>query len=157
MLLALGSAFAQTNELKFTKQEVFNDYKIVNFVLDKSMDKADFKKIIYDIKNSKNPFELSLESNNTCKARVSLNTTPNDILVFLKKYDYDFAYEVIKEIGQKTNSQVYTKLPAHYPKKIKADGKEVDEASYQQAIEFWKKRYPKEWEEYKKNNQNTIN
>ena len=141
MLLALGSIYAQDpnskTELKFTKQEMFNDYKIVYFVLDKDIDYNSYKEIMLDMKENLNIME--------------------NILVYLKKYGYDYSYKAVvsKQINTNTskNNNINNKyIPAHYPERKKADGEEVDDASYNKAIEFWKKQYPKEWEKYKLDN-----
>ena len=152
ILLALGSTFAQTNELKFTKQEVFSDYKIVNFVLDKPITYDYLKEIMIEMINDNVIQDMWLDGETSCRAKVSLNTKPEIIQSYLKKYGYNYAFDVVIKENSYNNNIMNNNLPTHYPEKINTGNPKQDEKNFLEAYSKWRINYPEEWENYK----NTI-
>ena len=160
MLFAFLGIYAQSNlqksELKFTKPEIFNDYKIVHFVLDKDIDYRTYKEIMLNMKEKLNIMDFWLDGTKLCKIKLDNDITPENVLVYLKKYGYDFAFEYVQKVDVKIDLNQDVKLPAHYPERKKVDGKKVSDDSFKKALDFWKNRYPNEYKDYTNNKDNNT-
>lgn len=147
-----SALYAQESKLEFTKQGVFKDYKIVYFVLDHSATEVEFKEMHISMTNDSKIMEVYIEGNTFCKAKIELDVTPEYIQKYLNQSGFNFSDKSVTKQLPSVEVSEERVLPAHYPEKVKADGKEVDDASHRKSVEFWKKRYPQEWEQYQKDN-----
>jgi hypothetical protein len=141
------------NELKFTKQEIKDDYKIVYFDLNHSITEYKFKDIYELAKDDNNILELTLVSDISCKSIIKLDITPEYIQKYLNKVGYDFASTATEKIDISSNKNISNKTQLeHFPKKINTGNAKQDEKDFLEAYSKWRIAYPEEWEIYKKQN-----
>lgn len=138
--------FSQEN-LRFSNLKEDEKFKEVKFSLSGIKDEYHKKELYNILTTDNNIHKFIIDNDDNC------------MLLILKEFDADYIYNIITPMGISFKEGVSEQTkktdiiyPPHYPQRTKADGKDVDDSSYQKALEFWKQKYPEEWEEFQKNN-----
>ena len=142
--MIIAFSYAQEN-FKFTHVSKEGDGKAVKFGLVGFKDEIHKEEVVKKLRADENITKFVIKSDNSCYAIVNEYVDEDYIYYIVSPLGIDFARKYAETINKKS-----MKLPLHYPERAKADGKKIDDVTFQKALEFWKKRYPKEWEEYKK-------
>ncbi len=94
--LIVNISYSQKTSLEFTSQEVFDDYKVVSFELNRIATEVEFKEIYNKVYDDPSILELTYDGKASCKAKLEHDVSPEYIQQYLVGSGFDFAFKNIK-------------------------------------------------------------